>query len=92
MHGAIAPLSQYVFMAWCLIKHRVCLHVALKSKKLNYLHLNIYNLPYSKSYVHLNRKQLKTRSIFEAKLFTSFPSCFHLCIFTFDTLAFILLQ
>jgi hypothetical protein len=22
MHGAIPPLSQYVFMAWCLVKHR----------------------------------------------------------------------
>jgi hypothetical protein len=22
MHGAIPPLPQYVFMAWCLVKHR----------------------------------------------------------------------
>jgi hypothetical protein len=22
MHGAIPPLSQYVFMSWCLVKHR----------------------------------------------------------------------
>jgi hypothetical protein len=22
MRGAIPPLSQYVFMAWCLVKHR----------------------------------------------------------------------
>jgi hypothetical protein len=22
MHGAIPPLPQYVFMAWCLLKHR----------------------------------------------------------------------
>jgi len=22
MHGAIPPLPQYAFMAWCLVKHR----------------------------------------------------------------------
>jgi hypothetical protein len=22
MHGAIPPFTQYVFMAWCLVKHR----------------------------------------------------------------------
>jgi len=22
MHGAIPPLQQYVFTAWCLVKHR----------------------------------------------------------------------
>jgi len=22
MHGAVTPLPQYVFMAWCLVKHR----------------------------------------------------------------------
>jgi hypothetical protein len=22
MHGAVPPLPQYVFMAWCLVKHR----------------------------------------------------------------------
>jgi len=22
MHGAIPPLSQYVFMEWCLVKHK----------------------------------------------------------------------
>jgi hypothetical protein len=35
MRGAIPPLLQYVFMAWCLVKHRdnflflVCLYVVI---------------------------------------------------------------
>jgi len=26
MHGAVPPLSQYIFMAWCLIKQWLHLH------------------------------------------------------------------
>jgi len=29
MHGAISPLSQWVFMAWCLMKQRIHIHGAV---------------------------------------------------------------
>jgi hypothetical protein len=41
MHGAIPPLPQYVFMAWCLVKQRDnLLHLQLISAVLS-LRLNI---------------------------------------------------
>jgi hypothetical protein len=39
MRGAIPPLSQYVFIAWCLVKHRdnVALPLPVKQCKEHYV-------------------------------------------------------
>jgi len=44
MHGAVPPLSQYIFIAWCLIKHVVHLNGVMLSYAQGQIYFYLFTL------------------------------------------------
>jgi len=45
MRGTIPPLPQYVFMVWCLVKHRDNFTFTLQSLRISETELRVKSMP-----------------------------------------------